>query len=169
MENHLDFHFADTDILQEGRVETGMLRVADLTVKLVILPPMRVVEPPLAEWLAAFEAAGGRVMRCSPVFAADDMLAAIREHVAPSLSVQAAGREAAAVQVVKRVGGGRTLWFVLNAGSERLTVTLDSGGILCEIPLDGNQSPRLERHRRPVCPGRSSFRIVHAEGVRRER
>ena len=49
------------------------------------------------------------------------------------------------MQVVKRVGGGRTLWFVLNAGSERLTVTLDSGGILCEIPLDGNQSPRLER------------------------
>jgi hypothetical protein len=76
------------------------------------------------------------------------MLAAIREHVAPSLSVQAAGREAAAMQVVKRVGGGRTLWFVLNAGSERLTVTLDSGGILCEIPLDGNQPPRLDRQSR---------------------
>ena len=107
MENHLDFHFADTDILQSGRVDDGLLHVADLAIKLVIVPPMRVIEPPLAEWLAAFEAAGGWVIRCAQGFAADDMLAAIREHVAPSLSVQAAGREAAAVQVVKRVGGGR--------------------------------------------------------------
>ena len=48
-----------------------MLRVADLTVKLVIVPPMRVIEPPLAEWLAAFEAAGGRVIRCANDFAAE--------------------------------------------------------------------------------------------------
>jgi hypothetical protein len=123
-----------------------VFRVADLTVKLVILPPMRVIEPPLAEWLAAFEAESGWVIRCSQAFAADEMLAAIREHVAPSLSVQAAGREAAAVQVVKRAGRGRTLWFMLNTGSAALTVTLDSGGFLREIPLEAGRSPRLERH-----------------------
>ncbi|MGC8781951.1 MAG: glycosyl hydrolase, partial [Anaerolineae bacterium] len=108
-ENHLDFHFADTDILQAGRMEQGVLHVADLTVKLIIVPPMRVVEPTLAEWLAAFEAAGGRVIRVGRDFAADALLADIRAVVGPSLSVQAAGTEAAAVQVVKRVGAGRTL------------------------------------------------------------
>jgi hypothetical protein len=145
MENHRDFHFADTDILQSGRVEDGLLRVADLAIKLIIIPPMRVVEPPLAEWLAAFEAAGGRVIRCPQAFAADEMLAAVREHVAPSLSVQAADGEAAAMQIAKRAGGGRALWFALNTGSEALTVTLDSGGILAEIPLEPGRSPRLER------------------------
>ena len=92
MENHLDFHFADTDILQSGRVDDGLLHIADLAIKLVIVPPMRVIEPPLAEWLAAFEAAGGWVIRCAQGFAADDMLASIREHVAPSLSVQVGGQ-----------------------------------------------------------------------------
>ena len=146
MENHLDFHFADTDILQEGRVEDGVLHVADLAIRLIIVPPMRVLEPPLADWLAAFEAAGGRVIHCPQAFATDEMLTAIRERVASSLSVQAAGREEAAVQVVKRAGSGPTLWFVLNAGSAALTVALDSGGFLREIPLEPGRSPRLEKH-----------------------
>ena len=177
MENHLDFHFADTDILQEGRIEAGVLRVADLAVKLVIVPPMRVIEPALAGWLALFEAAGGRVIRVERDFAPDALLAAIRETAAPSLSVrhlsseqreagvppapQAWGEpdaprdrgdggaeaqaEAGAVQVVKRVGGGRTLWFVLNTGAEPLELALDAGRPLREIPLDPARSPRLER------------------------
>ena len=116
----------------------------------------RQIEPPLAEWLAAFEAAGGRVIRCAHDFAPSDLLSAIRAIVGPSLSVRVAEAEAPAVQVVKRAGGGRTLWFVLNAGSEGLTVTLDSGGVLREIPLDGDRSPRLirrdDRYVREVAP-----------------
>ena len=108
------------------------------------------IEPPLAEWLAAFEAAGGWIIRCRQGFAAHEMLAVIRDRVRPSLSVQAAdaeaGGEAPAVQVVKRTGGGRTLWFALNTGSAALAVTLDSDGFLREIPLEPAQSPRLERH-----------------------
>ena len=161
MENHLDFHFADTDILQSGRVDDGLLHIADLAIKLVIVPPMRVIEPPLAEWLAAFEAAGGWVIRCAQGFAAYDMLATIREHVAPSLSVQSVGREAAAVQVVKHVGGGRTLWFVLNAGSERLTVELDAGCTLLEISLEDGRSPRLTKQDDHYAASYRPVRIVY--------
>jgi len=172
MENHLDFHFADTDILQSGRGEDGLLHVADLTIKLIIVPPLRVVEPPLAAWLAAFEAAGGRVIRCPRDFAADDVLTTIRQVAGPSLSVEATGQEAPAVQVVKRVGGGRTLWFVLNTGSDALTLTLDSGGYLREIPLEPGRSPRLERHGdryvRDVYPFESFMLEACGEGYNNE-
>jgi len=145
MENHLDFHFADTDILESGRIEQGTLHVADLAIRLVIVPPMRVIEPPLAEWLAAFEAAGGRVIRCARNLSADDLLARIRATVGPSLSVRAGGTEAAAVQVVKRVGGGRALWFVLNTGPAALTVELVAECTLREVSLADNRSPCLTR------------------------
>lgn len=178
MANHLDFHFADSDILQAGRIEGGVLHVADLAIKLVIVPPMRVIEPALAEWLARFAAAGGRIIRCAPDLAADALLAAIRAVVAPGLSVRRlahprrptdavaspfarpqgeaaashdrgggeaeAQSEVGAVWVVKRVGGGRTLWFALNTGAEPLQVVLDAGRPLREIPLDPERSPQLE-------------------------
>jgi len=145
IENHLDFHFADTDILQSGRIEHDALHVADLAVRLVIVPPMRVIEPPLAAWLARFEAAGGQVMRCDRDSAADELLARIRAVVGPSLSIRAGETEAAAVQVVKRVGGGRPLWFVLNTSAQSLQVVLDAGMPLCEISLEPDRTPRLER------------------------
>ncbi len=146
LENHLDFHLADTDILERGRIEHGVLHVADLAIRLVIVPPLRVVEPALAAWLAAFEAAGGCVIRCDRDFAAADLLARIRQHVGPSLSIQADGVEAAAVYAVKRVGAGRTLWFVLNTGPAALTVSLDAGCPLREAPLEDDRPPRLTRH-----------------------
>ncbi len=144
-ESHLDFHFADTDILQRGGIENGALIVADLAVKLVIVPPMRVIEPPLADWLAAFVAAGGQVIHCDNDFAADDVLRSLRLVVGPSLSVQAGGAEAGAVQVVKRTGGGRTLWFVLNTGADALAVTLDAGSSLQEIPLEADRPAQLRQ------------------------
>ncbi len=174
LENHLDFHFADTDILQSGRIEPARsslrdeiasgqtpplamlamtagesagacLHVADLAVKLIIVPPMRVIEPELAAWLAAFEAAGGHVIRCDRNFTAAELLARLRERVEPSLSIRADGAEAAAVYTVKRVGTGRTLWFVLNTGARPLTVVLASGCPLREIPLDPDRPIRLQR------------------------
>ncbi len=158
MGNHLDFHFADTDILESGRIQDGRLLVRDLAIRLLILPPMRVIEAPLQSWLTSFEAADGQVIYCDNGFAADDVLRRVRSFVAPSLSCriertalrsgvngQATGEEARAVQVVKRVGAGRTLWFVLNTGAEPLRVELDSGGCLQEISLEQGRSPRLEK------------------------
>ncbi len=150
MGRHLDFHFADTDILESGRIEAGVLRVADLAVRLVIVPPMRVIEEPLADWLARFEASGGRVLRCAHYLSADGRLAdealqaEIDAVVRPSLSVRKNGEDARSVQVVKRAGTERTLWFVLNTGSEPLTAELDAGRPLKEIPLEAGRSTQLE-------------------------
>ena len=145
MENHIDFHFVDTDILTEGRIEGNTLHVCDLHIKLVIVPPMQVIEKPLQDWLDEYERAGGHVVRCAREFGADELLRRIHVQVRPGLSVRAEGQEIAAIQVVKRVSGERTLWFVLNTSGETLMAELDGGGELVEIPLQDNQPASLQR------------------------
>jgi len=145
MENHLDFQIVDTDILQESHVEAGRVYAADIAVRVVLVPPMQVVEAPLRKWLAEYEAVGGTAIRVDRGQALDEVRDALLEEVEPSLSVRHDGKEVADVQVVKRVGAGKTLWFVLNTGSERVTAELDSGGGLREIPLEDDLPPFLEK------------------------
>ena len=59
---HCDFLLADTDILEAGSITGNLLEVKDLSVRAIVLPPMRHVEPPLAAWLARWRAAGGTVL-----------------------------------------------------------------------------------------------------------
>jgi hypothetical protein len=134
-ESHLDFHMVDTDILQGGRIGKGCVHVADLAAKVVIVPPMQVVEEPLQNWLAEFESAGGHVVRCRRESEPDDLRAALLRLVQPSLSIEADGREAKEVLVVKRAAEGRKLWFVLNIGSEALQAQFNAGEDLREILL----------------------------------
>ena len=142
-QNHLDFHFVDTDILQGGHVHAGSLHIADLDIGLIIVPPMQVVEPPLADWLAAFERSGGRVIRCRADFQERDVLAAVLAAAQPSLHATVAGKEAQELQIVKRCGHGRTLWFVVNTSDRRLATRFFAGGPLRELPLEPSTTPRL--------------------------
>jgi alpha-L-rhamnosidase len=155
MENHLDFHFADTDVLIGSAMEGDVLCVRDLRINLIIVPPMQVIEPPLVDWLERWQNAGGRVIYCASDSEQDDVLRRIREVVKPSLSVQSGGREIAAIQVAKRSGAGKTLWFALNTSNQKLNVEFDAGGLLQEIPLE-DHTPCLEmrngRYMREVHP-----------------
>lgn len=136
MENHLDFQIVDTDILRAGRIGEGQVQTADLAAKVVLAPPMRVVEEGLQDWLAEFEAAGGRVMLCPRASALDELREALLGVVEPSLRVQVAGKEAGEVLVVKRAAEGKKLWFMINTSSETLLAHLKSEGELREIALD---------------------------------
>jgi hypothetical protein len=144
-ESHLDFHLVDTDILQHGRIGKGCVQVADLVARVVIVPPMQVVEEPLQSWLAEFEAAGGHVVRCQREFEPDDVRAALLRLVQPSLRVQVDGREAGEFLVVQRAAKGRRLWFVLNTGSEALLAEFDAACELHEIPLQPDLPGLLRR------------------------
>lgn len=155
MENHLDFHFADTDVLVESAMEGDVLCVRDLRIKLIIVPPMQVTEPPLLDWLERWQKAGGRVIYCASDFEQDNVLRRIREVARPSLSVQSDGHEIAAIQVVKRSGPGKTMWFVLNTSDKTLDAEFDAGGLLREIPLEGHTAcleQRDGRYARKIHP-----------------
>jgi len=144
MESHLDFHIVDTDILQEGQIEGGCIRVADIVAKLVVVPPMRVIEEPLRDWLERYEAAGGMVIYCSQNFQPEALVEELLRTVQPSLSVRVSGAEAGEVLVVKRTGEDRTLWFALNTSGETITAEFSSGGELREIPLDDDLPQTLK-------------------------
>jgi len=47
LQEHIDFLLTDTDILEQGVVGNGAMRLRDLTVKLIVVPPMRRPEPAL--------------------------------------------------------------------------------------------------------------------------
>ena len=136
MANHLDFHIVDTDILQEGLIEDGLVRVADVSALVVLVAPMRVIEEPLQKWLEAYEASGGMVIRCRRNHPLDELQRVLSERVSPSLSVQRGDQEAAEVHVVKRVGPDRTLWFILNTSGETIDAEIVCDCELCEVPLD---------------------------------
>ncbi|MCU0522093.1 MAG: hypothetical protein MUF84_15550 [Anaerolineae bacterium] len=154
MREHLDFHIVDTDILEEGTVGEGRVKVADVTAKAVVVPAMPIVEPPLAAWLTTYAAAGGPVVRCGLEEPAEAVVRRVREIVAPSLSVRVDDIEAGNILVVKRVGAGKVLWFGLNIGATPQTVSLDARTPLREEPLGG--VARLQVHggdyRRTIAP-----------------
>lgn len=151
MKTHLDFHVVDTDILESGRIEDGCVTVRDVRARAVIVPPMRVVEGPLADWLAKYEASGGKVVRCERGAEGPVLRERLGELSRPSLCIQTladdgkAGEEAGTIQAVKRVADGRTCWLVLNVGAERIRVRFDAGCELREIPLDADLPTLLER------------------------
>lgn len=145
MESHLDFHLVDTDILRDGQIGKGYVQVADLVAKVVIVPPMQVVEESLQNWLEEFETAGGQVVRCRRESKPDDLREALLRLVQPSLSVQVEGKEAREILVVKRAAKDRKLWFVLNTSSEALLAQLHAEGELREIPLQPDLPGSLQK------------------------
>jgi hypothetical protein len=156
VERHLDFHIVDTEILEGGQITGDCVRVADVVARVVVVPPMRVIEEPLRKWLETLEAAGGRVVYCGRDIEPESLAAELLETVRPGLSVRADGREAAQIACVKRVSEDRALWFLVNLSGESLEVELESGGELREIPLGDACPASLERvgghYRRRVWP-----------------
>ncbi|MBN1977520.1 MAG: hypothetical protein JW918_08975 [Anaerolineae bacterium] len=144
-EQHLDFHIVDTEILTSGQIGAGCVQIADIAAKVVIVPPMRVIEEPLQTWLEAFEAAGGTVARCACDLETATLTAELLKTVQPSLRIQAGGQEATQIVSVKRVSEDGTIWFLVNLGGESLTVQFESGGDLREVPLDETRPTRLEK------------------------
>ncbi|MFA5043411.1 MAG: glycosyl hydrolase, partial [Kiritimatiellia bacterium] len=163
---HLDFLVVDTDILESGRMTGGRVHIREIAAGLVLVPPMRVIEKPLDAWLAAFEKAGGTVIRCKPAFDDERLTRRILTTAQPSLRLRAKAGDAGQVQVVARTDGRRRLWFALNTGRARVDLELDAGCPLREIPLDDNPpalaTDQAGRHTRALQPF-ESFLLTSAE------
>jgi hypothetical protein len=129
---HVDYLFADVDILQSGVIENGLLKVRDLAVELVIVPPMLRMERELGEWLTAFELHGGRVAHLAENFSDEMLIAHLPE---PWLKI-----DSAEVNVVTRSGSGRRLWFVQNTSSREVMTTISVTGTGVQLKLVGNES-----------------------------
>ena len=172
-QNHIDFHIVDTDILEMGQSGDGVVKVKDVCARVVVVPPMKVMEDPLREWLEAFRKGGARVVECSRGADLNRVLEQILEVVQPSLSVQCDGKELADVYLARRVSKGRSLWFVLNTGGQTVDAEMRVGpavateGVqLRAIPLDPGVPCGLHRRedgdRRLIYP--FEFYVIEATG-----
>lgn len=156
MRLRVDFLIADTDVLEAGTIRGAVLEVRDLRVKLVIVPPMAVVEEELAAWLSRFEEAGGAVLRLDAAFDEDEAAQMVLSAVRPHLPLSVTAGDAGALYVVTRKKGERRLWFLLNTGRQPLEVVVDAERALREAPLKTGPPPVLERYgkgyRRTLAP-----------------
>ena len=134
LESHVDYLLVDLDVLQSGRIDAGRLRLKDLDIELIIVPPMVAMESQLADWLRWFESAGGRVAWFGEHFD-------VAKLPDPGLRLDAKD-----VHLVTRKSATRTLWFLQNVGKQIVDLRLPTLG-LSEIELDGVRSLYEDRLR----------------------
>ena len=112
-EMNCDYEFAeDRDLACAEVLSGGRLRIGKMAYRAVVLPSEAWMLPAAKEALAKFEAAGGIVVRGLDL-----------GRVPRTLRVSGGG--ARAIRVMKRVDGGRRIWFVMNEDMEDRAVELD--------------------------------------------
>jgi hypothetical protein len=145
MAAQVDFLVVDTDILERGEAADGRLCIRDLEARVVILPPLRLVEEPLALQLQRLEAAGVEVVRLTAPAEVDDAVAEVKERVGSSVELRAVAGSLERLYLVTRTDGRRRTWFLLNTGADALEIAVRSPDQLQELPLDAALPPRLTR------------------------
>jgi hypothetical protein len=136
MAEKIDFLIVDTDILEEGKIQDGRIRIRDIAARCVIVPPMQMVEQALAGQLKGLREAGVKVLCPSPSFDEGQLAQAILERLDRPLTLDAVDGDLGKLYVVTRTDGRKTLWFLLNTGVDKVTVNIQASAILQEIPLD---------------------------------
>lgn len=140
----------DTDVLESSRVESGVAATRDVAFRAVVVPPMRVVEPPLQTWLSGFEKGGGRVFRLggmadvAPVLDALETLCQSQLRICPRK-----GPRENVLCASRRRGAGagqpeEGLWFLVNVGEEPVEIGCSGPPDWDVLPLEGESAPRLE-------------------------
>ncbi len=151
-ENRFDYLIADTDILSSGDIKNSILQVRDIKARLIVLPPMKVVEPELEKLLDVFEQKGIAVLRLegNPGLEQKDILL---QTAPPSLRVSAEKGDLSRLWSVKRTDGEKDLWFVLNTGPETIEADFSTEeGELHELSLDPSVPRQLKNGRRTLAP-----------------
>jgi hypothetical protein len=143
MAEHLDFMMTDTDLLKSGRIGKGVVKVKDIEARLVVVPPMQVVEEPLKNWLSAFVQKGGKVLYCKMPLNEDELVARILKVVGPLVRMTASHGDLRKVHIATRTDGKKKLWFVRNTSGEEMEVEFVIGTALNELPFDAQSSVLL--------------------------
>ncbi|MBD3184987.1 hypothetical protein GF312_22075 [Candidatus Poribacteria bacterium] len=132
MEEHLDYLIVDTDILESGKINDGMVHIRDIKAEKVVIPNMRVIEKSLAEWLDKFQKSGGEVIKLKSSFNYDETASMLSQNLVKELKIKGS---ASKIQVVKRTDGDKSLWFFINTSGDEIELNIESSFELEEIPL----------------------------------
>lgn len=126
MRRRCDFDFIDDDVLAEGRVSKGTLRIGKMTYDTIVMPPTRWLTPEAASNLKAFLKSGGKVL-------APEELDTLK----PVVKIFPETKD---IFAVKRRDGDKVVYFLMNGscGTVDATITLPEKGVpvYCD-PSDG--------------------------------
>lgn len=145
MTNHAEFMVADTDIIAAATVQNGALQCRDLSIRRILVPPMRAPEP---EWLETAKRLRQHGIECRNITSRDDALdaAAAAAQASPSsLPFTVVAGDGAKVWLTARRQGARRVWFLQNLGAEPAVLAFDrkTAAKLREIVLDDLAGPTL--------------------------
>ncbi len=156
MSAQIDFLIVDTDILEAAEINDAQVRIRDIVAEFVILPPVQMVERPLARQLQALKEADVYVLCLSPAYDAAQVVRQISERLSRPLTLDAVGGDLNELYVVTRTNDQKKLWFLLNTGDDQTKLSLKSDTYLREIPLDPSLpvmlTPRAAGYERTLYP-----------------
>lgn len=156
MSAQIDFLIVDTDILEAAEINDAQVRIRDIVADFVILPPVQMVERPLARQLQALKEADVCVLCLSLAYDAAQAVRRISERLSRPLSLDAVEGDLNELYVVTRTNGQKRLWFLLNTGDGQIKLSLKSDTYLREIPLDPSLPvmliPRAAGYERTLYP-----------------
>ena len=72
--NHIDFKIGDTDVLQQAEVKGEEIKIGKSTVKMIVVPPMRVIEEPLQKLLENLKDRGIPIIFVENKFIKEDFI-----------------------------------------------------------------------------------------------
>ena len=137
MEERLEFMLVDTDILEAADLSGGKIRIREIAADVLVIPPVRRLEPAMEQWLTAFRRVGGVVVEAGESFDRDALAQALRAGATPSLDLSATSGNASPLQVVHRAGRNREYWMVLNPSASAIVLEFRPRRHLAEVPLEG--------------------------------
>ncbi|MHB1989104.1 MAG: hypothetical protein ACYCSF_14195 [Acidimicrobiales bacterium] len=146
MRAHCDFLTVDTDVLRTAKIHRGAASLREVSIGVVVVPPMRDLEPELERWLASFGQSGGIVARIYDETNLGEMAERVRTHCPPRLGISASDGDAALVLgVTRRDRAGGLRWLLVNTAprSVSLNLTPRAGRSLVPVALDAAPPPNL--------------------------
>lgn len=143
MAGGVEYLHVDTDVLEQARVEDGVIRLRGVWAKAVIVPPMPIRERRLEGVLEKLRKAGAVVIEVGRDFEAHDFL----EQVTPLLpKLVRAMRKPPDLWMTRRMKDSQYTFFFLNTSDKTLEWSVDINWMgFREIPLD--DQPRMLYYR----------------------
>ena len=149
-----DYDFVeDRDLAKGGITDGGRLRIGAMEYRCVVLPSEEWMIPGAKENLAKFEAAGGIVVHGL------DLGQVPR-------TFRVSGEGARAIRVMKRVDGGRRIWFVMNEDMEDRDVVLEfpEGGRVVRYDPEQDAFESVSVDGKAICSFRGGETAIYVTG-----
>ncbi|MFW5787277.1 MAG: hypothetical protein ACOCV3_03320, partial [Halanaerobiales bacterium] len=129
LDNNIDFHLVDTDILKRAIVNSGKINIKDISAEMLIIPPLNYIEDDLSALLSSFKSQVCNVFTLNKEKTIDQIREYIGKNITPELEISSADSDnLTGVYSVKRCQGQQTFWFILNTNSQEYELNLKPDG-----------------------------------------